>query len=1174
MQIVCPVCQAVHHIREGQVLMRRTVATCRRCGSPIAVDPEAMKAAGPDAPAAETGEVPRSETPAPVPPDPGERSCPGLPGPQLMEPREAAGSPGDPDDGPPPGIPGKSVSCGGRDEPPAPPGREPPGSPVKAAAPWRRCRKGFLLAACLTILAMVVLVQFVLPLLEPPAPVRPQPPRQLPGQQQAGQPPAAPAASETPMVRLAANLPTAGPAAFDIVYALPHDKRLVSGLTEAMFLYDRLFVKGLEPGKPPEVDITQLDGRQYAVSCAFAVVGETQKIRLVLSNEASDVRENVRRLEQALQQYAEVRKNAHLTAGAAPFDHEAASARIAEQISAFDLTDMLIALREIEQRVTAGEAGSRLLAGAGEIYSWLAVFKNRNENRRLSDALAAQALSSYLLGRLDRQAEAGSSLHEGLLLLAMDYPAASEEALDPSHPSEQLLRAFIRYDFEEMKALAGDPKVNKRLLGYLLTRAFKSSGQDDLADEYCVKLMTNYPDFLLAREYVVRNAKLGVIRQHIDGFIEDLLEKHLSLVNELTDTQWLTQDPSLEAEVRKNVTRENSLDKWFKLHCRIVDRSPRMKGPGLILAGEFFRTFLLDDMFNAIASWYRVEDEYLGRRAEATRIFETTRASYPGKWIVSLLGLKEVKDHQGRVAYLKDFPVAGADRCILSQLLERDIIQGKEKNRVLRNLRAQQNPDAPGCFGLYRHYKDVWNRPAAERHLRSAMSLDPYNYRYYEEMLKTGGGEEVIEKGNQRVGHLYGFLWAVADCYQKNRKLDSAVDFYEKAISAGPAQQAAYRDLGKVYQARKEYDKAVETWERYLKYDTTTLSAVVIQNLIGSVWMEREDYARAYNIYLESQKSGQAMAILGFAEASEKTGKLLQAEQSYQRAAQRYPQGRTPVELAIFYLRQNSPDTAFQVIREYKRFNRPNYYMERLVDHCSQSGHPEKAIELVKTIEGTDEKNRQLSIQLLTNAYMVKKHFAIAAELIGPFMAANPWTMEKYWSSMLQGNLATPAELPSKGIPPNGRTLPTLGVLARYLLENEHYDPSLAVFSELFRNPDFARHRERPDSVAQFALAWCMGSRDEGIKKEILDALKATEKDPWLEARVLFLLGELDQNRLMAQASTEDKRGQANYYLGMMELKKGNKTDALKYLLMSIEYLKEGQEDIHAIHVTKELASL
>ena len=1191
MQIICPVCQAVHRIREGQVLLRRTVATCRRCGAPIVVDPEAMEA-GPSTAGLEARMPPRMETAAPGSTELKDgRSFDG-PEHHLTGPPEGAGPSGTFGEGPPVGVPGEGISAGDRDEPSSPLKQEPSGPHEKAAPSWRRCRKGFLLAACLVVLAAVALVQYVLPLLEPPIPARPQPGRQQTGQSpgtpggpasadigkaggRTGSPQAAiPAAGQVPVVHVASDLPATGPAVFDIVYALPHDKRLVSGLTGALSLYDQLFVRGAGAGKPPETAITQLNDRQYAVSCTLDIDGKTQKIDLVLSNQASDVRENLRQLEKALRQHAEARGNAHLAAGAASFDHAAARNRIAEQISTFDLTDMLMALRDIEQKVTAGEAGIRFLYSAGEIYSWLALFKNRSENRRLSDSLAAQALSDHLLGSLDGQAESERSFYEGLLLLALDYPAASEEALDSSRLAEQLLQAFIRFDFDGMKALAGEPKVNKRLLGYLLTRAFKSSGQDEIASEHCMRLMTNYPDFLLAREYVVRNAQLGVMRQHIDGFIEDLLEKHLSLVSEFTDTGWIAQDPSFEAEVRKNVTRENCLDKWFRLHCRIVDRSPRMKGRGLILSGDFFRAFLLDDMFNAIASWYKIENEHLGLDAEATRIFETVKSSYPGKWIVSLLALREVKEHQGRVAYLKDFPVTNADRHILSQLLDHDFFQGRERNRMLRSYREQQNPDAPGCFSLYRQYWAVWNRPTADAYLRNAMSLDPYNYRYYQEILKLGGGEEVIEKGNQRIGHLYGFLCAVADYHQKGDRPDAAAAFYEKAIAVGPAQEPAYRNLGKLYQAQKEYDKAIETWEKYLKFDTSTLSAVEIRNLIGSLWAEREEYTKAYNVFLESQKSGQARAILGFAEASEKTGKTLQAEQNYQKAAQRYPQGRTPVELALFYLRQNAPDTAFQVLKEYKRFNRPGYYMERLVDYCSQSGHPEKAIEMVKTLEGADERNWQLSIQLLTNTYITKKHFAVAAELIGPYMAANPWTMQKYWSSLLQGNLATPAELPTKGIPPNARNIPTLGVLARYLLENEHYDVSVVVFSELFRNPEFARHKERPDCVAQFALAWCMGSRDGGIRKEVLDALKNTDKDPWLESRVMFLLGESDQNKLMAQASTEEKKGQTNYYLGMMELKKGNTTDAMKYLLMSIEYLKEEQEDIHAILIAKKLSAL
>ena len=56
----------------------------------------------------------------------------------------------------------------------------------------------------------------------------------------------------------------------------------------------------------------------------------------------------------------------------------------------------------------------------------------------------------------------------------------------------------------------------------------------------------------------------------------------------------------------------------------------------------------------------------------------------------------------------------------------------------------------------------------------------------------------------------------------------------------------------------------------------------------------------------DSKESYQNSALLGFARASEKTGKMAQAEDYYLKALKRYPQSsKTATSVACFYLRQN-----------------------------------------------------------------------------------------------------------------------------------------------------------------------------------------------------------------------------------------------------------------------------
>jgi tetratricopeptide (TPR) repeat protein len=443
-------------------------------------------------------------------------------------------------------------------------------------------------------------------------------------------------------------------------------------------------------------------------------------------------------------------------------------------------------------------------------------------------------------------------------------------------------------------------------------------------------------------------------------------------------------------------------------------------------------------------------------------------------------------------------------------------------------------------------------------------------------MLKIGGGEEYILKGNERIGHLYGFLTAVAAHRNKEGNQDQAIIEYEKAIRIGPAQKDAYYELGRIYEARAQYGKAVETWSAYLKYDNDSLSAVELKNAVGQLRIRQKEFDKAYDVYLDSQRSGQAAALLGFAEASEKTGKTLQAEKIYQKAAQRYPQGGCPAELGVFYLRQNNPEMAFQVFREYQRFSEPGYYFVGLIGHCSQAGHPEEAVNLVRKVEQASPENWGRHNDRLAWAYAATGHYKQVADLLRPQSLggnSSSWGLETYWDTMLKAGLSTVPELPAKGLSPHNRKGVVLEIMAKYLMRKGHYDEALMVLREMAGNPAFLKDTDAGNWLVQTALPWSMSKREERSKQEILDKLRGIGKDKWVESRVLFLLGQSDERRLMELADTEDNQGKAQYCLAFMKLRNGEKAEAQRFLLMSMENMTDGLEYWHARDVAEKFAS-
>lgn len=63
------------------------------------------------------------------------------------------------------------------------------------------------------------------------------------------------------------------------------------------------------------------------------------------------------------------------------------------------------------------------------------------------------------------------------------------------------------------------------------------------------------------------------------------------------------------------------------------------------------------------------------------------------------------------------------------------------------------------------------------------------------------------------------FIYQVANSYHHGRELDSAVVWYEKSIAAMPTYEQSYFEYGAIEAGRGRYEKAIEIWERVLRFN-------------------------------------------------------------------------------------------------------------------------------------------------------------------------------------------------------------------------------------------------------------------------------------------------------------------------------------------------------------------
>jgi len=966
------------------------------------------------------------------------------------------------------------------------------------------------------------------------------------------------------------------PENFDLYHSLPYDKRLSKGLELSFRQYYRLFTR--RPGALISVKTasTKLDLDHYKIAYEVNIQGVRETYAVILSNQARDVHKNLVALRKVLFDFSGSRQNIHRKFTKKQSDYDGLQDELAELIYHFDYTDLFEALQLIDHHLISGKSGPKALLSAAEIYSWLAFFKNRNQNRHLSDTLATYAICNYLLGSLQKIPEESGSLNEGLLLLSLDYPKAALESFNKDSDLEQLMTAYIRYDFETFTSLRRNPLINKRLLSYLEARAYNSSNQRNVARSHFETLTLNYPGFLMAKEYVLDNAGVGFSRRLIQPYFEELLERHLDILDKLAQTEWIKHGKELEVLVRKEVSEANRLSKWLKIHKAMVNGTSVLKVFSSVIEADFLKHFLLEDVANALVIYHNLESERLARKAETAAIVELIETVYPESTLSRVVLLKQSQDRNRISQILKSAKMKSENRYFIRTAIETGAASPRERIELLNGYREKENPDSMGLYRMYELHYELFYRSVAVRCLKEGVAANPYNYLFYEKAFDTKDGRLYIKQGKKHAGELYGFLTALGAWYHKNGNKKEAVSSYEAAINKSPGQQSAYMKLGEIYSHEKQHQKAIETWKAYLKYDDQTLSAVKIKSAIGQTWLEMDESSKAYDIFMESKKSWQAGSLLGFAEASEKTGRILQAEEYFNRAAKRYPSGKCPHSLGLFYLRQKNIDMACQVFREYKRYQSEYNYIYYLADHFIKTGSPGEAKEVIKKVEGESSEKLPTCLIVLARAYASKELYESAMLLIKPFLFREEfhWLIAEYIEYSKAGKIGDSDKLLSK-VKNRNISKPYFDWnLANSCMRRGLFEEALPLLMDVLgKDKRQIQNSIRKMALMNAAVAWRMGNGDRNTKEEIRSHVNDFQKDPWITSCVLFLINDIDEKTIFFRAGTQKQYSEIYYYLGIIKNEQDERNEALKHLLIYLETMNENHIPYrHAYRLASQIA--
>jgi hypothetical protein len=75
------------------------------------------------------------------------------------------------------------------------------------------------------------------------------------------------------------------------------------------------------------------------------------------------------------------------------------------------------------------------------------------------------------------------------------------------------------------------------------------------------------------------------------------------------------------------------------------------------------------------------------------------------------------------------------------------------------------------------------------------------------------------------------FIYQVANSYHRGGELDSAAVWYEKSIAAMPTYEQSYFEYGAIEAARGRYEKAIEIWERVLRFNPDSQAKKFIEDV-------------------------------------------------------------------------------------------------------------------------------------------------------------------------------------------------------------------------------------------------------------------------------------------------------------------------------------------------------
>ena len=940
---------------------------------------------------------------------------------------------------------------------------------------------------------------------------------------------------------------------------LAPDRRLISGLREAVFLCSRLFGDD-DNGPTIQVTAKQKSFSEHSVTFFVTSKDKKKEYSIPMNVTPDGMESNINSL-------AEMFKSIIIDFGwretLKTYGSKSAPGDLSFDYGSFDLGEMLVTLGSIGERFDNGEINSESISLASEMFSWLSFFTSSPKHFEISNLTATNAVATWLIAdQMKAQVDVNSNFKKGLLSFGLGYPIAAKNIFTKTsasdHKLSKLLVAYIDMDLSTLKNKI-DHSSNYQLPLYLLARA-EDKYHSTTTNQHLGKLVNDFPSFAYGLDLAMSRGDLGRVkmadRHYHTALSQDLLEGMESLV----DLKWIEGDKPFSEEVKRAISGNATYEKWIPLLADMANKSAKVKHKKGLLSIKFIKVFVNHTLLTTAERRFNLYERKLGMKAESAKIMKLTTTTFPNHETVQSLELETLIENKADYREIEnkanrlDTNMAGT-RLLFSLLKAKS---GSTFNpagassgySIISRLRLKLPPNIYGIEAMAEAFGKMSGSSEEYKYHQLHYMHDKYDPAVISNLALISNDETWYEKGESDLKDVAEYWSHRAWWYNIQDRIDDSRKSYEKAMKLDPANEAPYRLLSEMLKKRERCKDAIKIAERGFDSTPSGLSYFRLKETAGLCYAKLGNIEKAKEYLAEASRSGAGWAGLSLALFLEEQGELVQAESLIKSMVKRYPSYKYPAELAAFYLRRGARDTAIETINAYKRYNSATYYYESISKFFSERNDIEGLLTFIAEVDG--KPLDKVTAFALTQKLSRQKYYRYAADIslqFAPQMPEGIHHARNALYNLTEGKLETPEhsinQIYEKIKDP--RALENFAIL---LLTDGKFDVAFGVFEKVFD----MRERRRDVELTMMASAFLSGEGGPQRMESITQRRKAAKLNAWQEKLIDLAVGKATIASVIKEAGGDrNKLCEAYFFAGLVAKRNGNVADAERYFMSAVD---------------------